>query len=149
MPPFSSKSSAKPICFLCRNINAIRLRVLPGLFSFLFFFSQNLDLATFGVYTQILPSPYAYGGSPFRSFSWFLPPEKRKGTKRKKTVGVNFPPYSVLRLPKSTATFFKISSQRNFKIVTFVLCEWVEILNSCYPLTRPTTTVGFSKQPKG
>jgi len=75
--------------------------------------------------------------------------EKRKAIKRKKSVGGNFPLCSVLRLPKSTATFFQIFVKRNLKIVSFVLMQLVEKLNLSYPLTRPTTTVGFSKQPKG
>jgi len=83
------------------------------------------------------------------SFSWFLSSEKRKGTKRKKTVGVNFLPYTVLMPPKSTGGIFLNFVKRNLKTVGFVLVRFAEILSLSYPLTRPSITVGFLKTPKG
>ena len=74
---------------------------------------------------------------------------KKKRNQKKKDRWCKSPPYTVLRLPKSTATFFQIFVKRNLKIVSFVLMRLVEKLSLSYPLTRPLRLVPRHLPQKG
>ena len=79
----------------------------------------------------------------------FLPPEKRKGTKRKKTACGKFSPFTVLMPPITMGAFFQKFVVAIFEKRRGVLVRICAHRNFLPPLTRPKSTVGFLQPPKG
>ncbi len=81
--------------------------------------------------------------------SFLVSPKKKEKDQKKKERGCKFPALCVLRLPKTTATFFQNFVVANFEKRNVCFFVKVDFWSLCYPLTRPNTTVGFLKTPKG
>ena len=74
---------------------------------------------------------------------------KKKSNQKKKDRWCKFSALYRTKSAKKHGRLFSKFVKQILKTVSFVLVRLVEILSLSYPLTRPKSTVGFLKTPKG